>query len=238
MELIEPLLRRGLPAGRRSSPDLGPAKGVPYVPERANALPTLPAPLPEVTRYVSVPDIIVGEAPLGRESLIAVHREGRAGSSAPEISVGEAPLGRESLIAVSRDRVAGSSAPEISLGEAPLGRESLIAVHRERVAGSSAPEISLGEAPLGRETLLAIDAEGKPRPTSSPEAIRVELVSAPELAELSAPAAGRATMPWVEPPEDTKRAADAAKLGRRLSPPKVTIKLEEADPAHVGSSKP
>jgi hypothetical protein len=258
MELIEPLLRRGLPAGRRSSPDLGPAKGVPYVPERV--LPPMPPPLP---RYASVPDIIVGEAPLGRESLIAVRREGRAGSSAPEISVGEAPLGRETLIAVEREGRAGSgapqislgqaplgretlllvsreerarsNAPEISLGEAPLGRETLLLVSREERVGSSAPEISLDEAPLGRETLLAIDAEGKPRPTSSPEAIRVELVSAPELAELSTPPSGRATMPWVEPPEDTKRAADAAKLGRGLSPPRVTIKLEEADER---SSKP
>jgi hypothetical protein len=206
MELIEPLLRRGLPAGRRSSPDLGPAKGVPYVPERASVLPPRPAPLPDVARYLSAPDILVGEAPLGRESMIAVHR----------------------------DRIAGASAPEISVGEAPLGRESMIAVHRDRIAGSSAPEISLGEAELGRASLAAIDAEGRPRPTSSPEAIRVELVSASELAELS-PAAGRATMPWVETPEDTKRAADAAKRGRGLSPPKVTIKLEEADER---SSKP
>jgi hypothetical protein len=176
MELIEPLLRRGLPVGRRSSPDLGPAKGSPYVPERASVLPPMLAPLPEVTRYVSAPDIVVGEA--------------------------------------------------------PLGRESMIAVHRDRLAGSSAPEISLGEAPLGRESLAAIDAEGKPRPISSPEAIRVELVSAPELAgELAPAAAGRATMPWVEPPADTKRAADAAKLGRGLAAPKVTIKLEEADEA-------
>ena len=38
----------------------------------------------------------------------------------------------------------------------------------------------------------------------------------------------RQTVPWVELPGDTKRAADAAVLGRRLASPKVTLKLEEA----------
>jgi hypothetical protein len=267
MELIEPLLRRGLPVGRRSSPDLGPAKGSPYVPGRATVPPPMPLPLPDIARYASAPDILVSETPLGRESLVDVMRDRLHGSSAPDISVGEAPLGRESLAAVHRDRIAGSSAPEISLGEAPLGRESLIAVHHDRLAASSVPDISVGEAPLGRESLIAvhhdritsssapeislgeaelgraslsaIELEGKPRPTSSPEAIRVELVSAPELVgELSTPAAGRATMPWVERPEDTKRATDAAKLGRALAAPKVTIKLEEADEALPRRNKP
>ncbi len=242
MDLIEPLLRRGLPSARRS-PDLGPAKGSPYVPERASAPPPPPVAAPplELTRYVSAPDILVSEAALGRESMIAVRRERLDAGSAPEISLGEAPLGRESMIAVHHERVAAASAPEISFGEAPLGRETMIAVHRDRAGASSAPEIVLGEAPLGRESLAAIDAEGKPRPASSPEAIRVELVSAPELADLAGPPAGRATMPWVEAPEDAKRAADAARVGRGIAPPKVTIKLEEADeevaPQAAGAAK-
>ena len=42
-------------------------------------------------------------------------------------------------------------------------------------------------------------------------------------------ATSRATVPWVELPTDTKRAADAAIVARNLAPPKVTLKLEEAD---------
>ncbi len=42
------------------------------------------------------------------------------------------------------------------------------------------------------------------------------------------PSTGR-TVPWVELPGDTKRAADAAVFARKLAPPRVTLKLEEAD---------
>jgi hypothetical protein len=160
-------------------------------------------------------------------------------SSTPSIHVAEAELGRVSLFAVRHEMGAGSaSLPEITYGDAELGHPSLVAVGRELLGTSSAPEIVVtGEATLGRETLAAIDYEGKPRPTSSPEAIRVELVSMPEselLPEgqggaLRGPAASRATVPWVEQPSDTKRAADAAALGRNLAHPKVTLKLEEAD---------
>lgn len=94
-----------------------------------------------------------------------------------------------------------------------------------------------GEAALGRESLAAIDLDGKPRPASSPDAIRVELVSLPgdlpedERARLSGTEqrAGRMTVPWVELPGDTKRATDAAARARRMTPPKVTLKLEDAD---------
>ncbi|MFT3772048.1 MAG: hypothetical protein QM820_42115 [Minicystis sp.] len=317
MRAIGPLLRRGLPTARRSTADVEPAKGSPYVPERS---PSVPPPadsapfvdlraslIPEVPRAASLPDITLGEAALGRESLVAVRREAAAGGSAPEItigeaalgraslaaigregmlagslpeiSIGEAPLGRESLVAIGREGMAGGSAPEITVSEARLGRETLVAIGREgmaggslpeitvseaplgreslaairREAGPSAPEITLGQAPLGRESLAAIEQERgpRPRPASSPEGIRVELVSGPdiEVAEgdrltlpwaepPAAPApAGRATLPWVEPPADAKRASDAARLGRKLAPPKVTIKLEEADAAVLEVAK-
>jgi hypothetical protein len=221
LRAIEPLLRRGLPAGKRSG-DLGPVKGSPYVGDRRTRPPeSLPA------------DLMPPEVKLPRPE------------SLPEIHVGEAELGRLSMIAIRHDVNPGGSSPEITFGDAELGRQSMVAVRRELFGASSAPEIILGgEASLGRESLAAIDREGRPRETSSPEAIHVELVSMPEI-DLRAsnprstipiglppprpPAAGRLTMPWVEAPADTKRAVDAANVGRKLSPPRVTLKLEEVD---------
>jgi hypothetical protein len=286
MKVIAPLLRRGLPATRRT-PDVEPAKGSPYVPDRTSSPPPsidrtssppssdrMSAP-PESGPYVNlraslipeVPkprrnsdvEITLGQATLGRESLVAVRRDAAQGGSAPEIIIGEAPLGRESLVAIQYDAARGTSLPEIILGEAALGRESLIAVRRDAAQGGSAPEIIVGEAALGRESLVAIHAEaerrapapvitmghaalgreslaaieleggGLPAPTrppSSPEAMRVELVSMPEIEHTPG---DRVTLPWVEAPAAAKRAADAARLGRKLAAPHVTIRLEDED---------
>jgi hypothetical protein len=300
MESIEPLLKRGLPAARRT-PDLAPAKGSPYL-----------EPLDGAPRELSLPDIQVGEAALGRESMVAVRRDrslpdiavtqgalgreslaavrqelGRSSSapeiavtegalgreslaevgrelgwkapappaarpmtafarlprspmprsplarspagSLPSISVTEGALGRESLAAVGRDAIRTSSAPEIAVTEGMLGRESLVAIDRELGMSGSAPDIVVGEAALGRDSMAAIDLDGKPKPTSSPEHIRVSLASMPvlELEEEEEPQ--RLTLPWVELPADTKRTLDAARLGRGLGPPKVTVKVESAD---------
>ena len=155
--------------------------------------------------------------------------------SLPSIHVGEAELGRLSMIAVHHDVNPGGSSPEITFGDAELGRQSMVAVRRELLGASSVPEIVLtGEVALGRESLEAILHEGKPRPTSSPEAIRIDLVSMPDLAfdgsDPPRPRPGaRATMPWVEAASDTKRATEAAAFARNLVPPKVTLKLEDAD---------
>ncbi len=214
---IEPLLRRGVPAARRPG-DVGPVKGVPFVGDRR----TRPPP--------SMP-------PGGEPTELHFPRP----ESLPEIHVGEAELGRLSMAAIQHDVSPGGSSPEISFGEGELGRQSMVAVRRELLGGVSAPEIVVtGEAALGRESLAAIRQEGRPPVTSSPEAIHVELVSMPDidmqrasipvgLPPLRPPSAGRLTMPWVEAPADTKRAADAANLGRKLAPPKVTLKLEEVD---------
>jgi hypothetical protein len=278
MRAIAPLLRRGLPTARRSAVEVEPAKGSPYLPDRAPSVPPPPdsAPfidlraslipevpgipgvpgIPRAPRIASLPEITLGEAPLGRESLVAVRRDAASGGSAPEITVGEAALGRGSLAAIELEIAAHASLPDISIGEAALGRESLAAIRRE-TAGVSLPEITLGEAALGRESLAAIrretvgvslpeitlgeaalgrasmaaieldDRGGRPRPSSSPESIRVDLVSMPEI-EVSSEG-DRATLPWVEPAADAKRATDAARLGRKLSPPKVSIKLEDAE---------
>ncbi|APR77876.1 Hypothetical protein A7982_03223 [Minicystis rosea] len=197
----------------------------------------------------SLPEISIGEASLGRASLAAIGREAGRTGSLPDIAIGETSLGRESLAAIRREGGgAAGSQPDITVSEAALGRESLAAIRRE--SGATSPDISLGEASLGRESLAAIELERGPRqrPASSPEGIRVELVSTPDAeapgsdrltlpwAEPPVPV-GRATLPWVEPPVDAKRASDAARLGRKLAPPKMTIKLEDADAAVLEVAK-
>ena len=276
MRAIAPLLRRGLPSPRRAA-DVEPAKGSPYVPERASAPPpplesspplvdlraSLIPEVPHIPRLRSLPEISIAESTLGRESLIAVRRDGAAGGSAPEITVSELHLGRDSLVAIRMEEIASGPAPEITLSEAPLGRESLAAIRRDAIIGGSSPEIMIGEAPLGRESLAAIRHEihGSPapeitlgqatlgreslaaidradieadrekkRPASSPDAVRVELVSMPEV-EINS--GDRVTLPWVEAAPDAKRAADAARMGRKLAPPRVTIKLDDLDPGEI-----
>jgi hypothetical protein len=143
--------------------------------------------------------------------------------------VTEAPLGRESLAAIA----AFTSAPEITVSEAPLGRESMVAIRAESGARLSLPEITVGEASLGRESLVAVELET--RPGSTPEAIRVDLASMPDIEVTET--GDRLTMPWAEPAPDAKRAADAARLGRKLAPPKVMIKLDDADPPKAPSKR-
>jgi hypothetical protein len=199
-------------------------------------------------RSPSAPSISVDEGLLGRESLAAIDSEvrGKRRGSAPLISLGEAALGRESLAAIQREVRGGprETLPQISVGEGTLGRESLAAIDSE-VRGKrrgSAPLISLGEAALGRESLAAIDEDEerpsgvrlaiRPPATSMPDTMRVELESLGDLEVPSTPhpsASPRRTHPWVEHPEDTKRSVDAERVGRKLSPPKVTLKLEDAD---------
>jgi hypothetical protein len=118
------------------------------------------------------------------------------------------------------------STPEITIGETPLGRASLLALQTELGTGPSSPEIVVGTAELGRDSLAAIHAEDRPVMTSSPDLIRVELASLPDV---NSRAVGRTTMPWVELPEDTKRAADAAWSARKQSPPQVTVKFEDTE---------
>jgi hypothetical protein len=211
-----------------------PPASAPLVDIRASLIPDVPVPgLPAVSLFSgaaggpalqpSMPEITVSEAPLGRASLAAIRHEV---ASAPAITVTEGALGRESMVAIRRDVASGGSVPDIVVGEAPLGRESMVAIRRDVAAGGSAPEISVTEVAAGRATLAAIEMDNLPRPPSSPEAIRVELVSMPEV---DVSEGGRATLPWVEMPADTKRAADAAGVGRKLAAPKISLKLEEGD---------
>jgi hypothetical protein len=218
--------------------------------ERAPVIQRAPSRPPPRGRGGSLPEITVGTAELGRESLAALDRELREGdprqTSSPAITVGEATLGRESLAAIDgelRGKYRGS-APLISLAEGELGRESLAAIDSElrgKVRGS-APLITLGEAALGRESLAAIERDDeelpsrvrvalRPPATSMPDTVHIELENLDELDMRLTPNpdSPRLTQPWVELPEDTKRALDAESLGRKLSPPKLTLKLEDAD---------
>ena len=215
MASIEPLLRRGLPSGRRALPDAEPAKGSPFV------------------RGHDAPGPSVPPAPAPRRDLRAPRLPRM--SSQPEITLGEAPLGRASMAAIRREAVANSSSPDIVVSEAPLGRASMAAIRREESAGGSSPEISVTEGTLGRASMAAIDQEGSPRVSSSPEAIRVELVSLTDV-DIHMQPNDRMTLPWVEAPADSKRAADAAVLGRKLSPPRVTLRVEEVDARELESA--
>jgi hypothetical protein len=146
--------------------------------------------------------------------------------------------------------------PEIVIGEAPLGRESLAAIEDEVVAAANAwvagvdgPDIAVGVAPLGRESLAAIEIDmhnaipvGNAA-SSSPE-VRVSLATLPDVTreelalanQARIPGGGaspnpedRATLPWVESPEDAKRAADAARLARKTSTPRMAVRMVSMD---------
>lgn len=241
LKAIEPLLKRGGPVMRRHG-ETGPVKGSPFLGERRSSHPPSPGAVGGYDSPEPGPDPWARQAssPPPRGRVPSLPR----GPSTPSIHVGEAELGRLSQAAVRHEVTGGGSSPDITYGDAELGHPSMVAIRRELSVSASAPEILVtGEAALGRETLAAIDREGQPRPTSSPDALRVELVSLPEselgLADDGArpPASSRITVPWVEQPADGKRAADAATVGRNLAPPKVTLKLEEADQAMADATR-
>lgn len=122
----------------------------------------------------SLPNIEVGEAPLGRESLAAIEADGRARGSLPMIELGEAALGRESLAAIDAEtRAALGSLPTIEVGQAPLGRESLDAIEAEATDRGSIPSIEVGQAPLGRASLAAIEADAMRKRSRTPTEIRM-----------------------------------------------------------------
>ena len=188
--------------------------------ERAPVIQRAPSRPPPRGRGGSLPEITVGTTELGRESLAALDREVHEGQirppSSPLITVGEATLGWESLAAIDgelRGKYRGS-APVITLAEGALGRESLAAIERDD-----------DERPSG------VRLAQRPPATSMPDTVHIELENLDELdIRLTPnPDSPRLTHPWVELPEDTKRALDAESLGRKLSPPKLTLKLEDAD---------
>jgi hypothetical protein len=116
------------------------------------------APTPAPPRGESIPDIRVGEAALGRESLAAIERE-LHGSSLPDIVVGEGRLGLASLEAID----AASRAPVASAPDH-------VRVELTSMSRGSVDDITRAEAELAaREAagVLAPDEEARsPRMTN------------------------------------------------------------------------
>lgn len=174
----------------------------------------------------SLPQIDVGEAPLGRETIAAIQADGHARGSIPHIEVREAMLGRETLAAIDEDHdamLALTHAPSIEVGSVELR------------------EIELGESELGQDSLIAIEAdarEGTPAgsPLTSAPDVQVDAIPAVDLGSVPPPGElERTTQPWTEAPDDTVRATRAAKLGRKLAPP--VVEATPIDPAELRRRK-
>jgi hypothetical protein len=92
-------------------------------------------------------------------------------SSEPEIVIGEAEVGRETMLALEPFRPRPSSEPEIVLGEAPVGRETLLAIEAElpRSRPGPAPDAFRVElASISRESMNdveRIESSQRGRPT-------------------------------------------------------------------------
>ncbi len=138
------------------------------------------------------------------------------GLAARDPRMGEAELGRLSMIAVHHDVNPSASSPEITYGDGQLGlpldgRGAARAARSDR----RCPDRWLtGEVALGRESLEAILHEGKPSAdVVAGGGIRIDLVSMPDLdlrgslsGEPPAWPGSRATMPWVEAASTTPSA--------------------------------
>jgi hypothetical protein len=167
--------------------------------------------------------------------------------SEPEIEVGEAEVGRETMLVLDAFQPQRGSQPEIEVGEVEVGRETMLALEAFRPRRRSEPEIEVGEAEVGRETLFAIDAAlPRPKPGPAPEGMRVQLDSISresmlEVERLEASQRGRPTvdeplvterrtLPWVDSPASLKRTLDAREAARAAAPPEVNLGVEEMDP--------
>jgi hypothetical protein len=116
-------------------PKRGPSKKLP----RAE-----PPPLPRAAsrRRSSEPDIVLGEAAVGRETLAAIEpflpraSEDERPSSAPEIVLGEATVGRETLVAIEgmqRPVAPGPTPLSVRVQLDSIGRETLAEIHHIEV---------------------------------------------------------------------------------------------------------
>ncbi len=133
--------------------------------ERTSSLPRAPketvAPKKARPRTGSEPEITVGEAPVGRETLIAIEATRPRAGSEPEITVGEAPVGRETLYAIEAalPRAAPGPAPEAMRVQLDsVGRETMLEI--ERIEAAQAPRAPSVEEPLvvaDRKTLPWVD---------------------------------------------------------------------------------
>lgn len=216
-------------SGKRERPSVLPPAGAKR--ERSSALPKAPR------------EAAVKKAP----------RKAGARGSSPEIEIGEAEVGRETMLALEPFRPRRSSEPEIEVGVTEAGRETMAIIDAHRPRGRSEPDIILGEAEVGRETLVAIDAAlPRPKPGPAPEGVRIQIdsISRESLLEvqlLEAAQRGRPTvdeplvterrtLPWVDSPEALKRTVEAREIARAAAPPDVKVRVEEVDPEALGRS--
>lgn len=157
----------------------------------------------EAPRPLSQPPAAAAKPKRGATALVSP--AGKANGATPRL--GQAPL----------------------IQEAPRRRRSGVGSHPEIGDRDLTPEIDVNEGQLGRESLLALEREGRPPLSSTPEMVRVELESDESLPRFTPdPSSPRMTQPWVELPADTKRAVDAARFGRKVAAPRISVHEEEA----------
>lgn len=147
------------PAKPASRPPPSPSSSPPPLPSRSPSPPPLPSPSPSrppkpppLPRRPAPPDVSlleirIGEATLGRESLAAIDQElGIPRASLPDVRVGSAPVGRETLVAIEaevREGARPGSAPEALRVElASISRESLA-----DIAAAEARQAAAGPRP-------------------------------------------------------------------------------------------
>lgn len=90
----------------------------------------------------------------------AAKKSARPRGSEPEITLGEASVGRETLIAIELTRPRSPSEPDITVGEATVGRETLYAIEAAmpRAMPGPAPDgVRVQLDSMGRETLAEIE---------------------------------------------------------------------------------
>lgn len=136
----------------------------------------------------------------------------RPSASLPDIRIGEATLGRESLAAIERELGVRPSLPEIRVGAAPVGRDTLVAIEAETMQparpGSAPDAVRVDLVSISRDSLLDIAAEEARQATAGPrpsmplirnERLTRPWVEAPEDARRRLEAAKRARS--AAPPE-------------------------------------
>ena len=121
---------------------------------RASVLPGAPS----KERASSLPKAPGASSAVGGSG--AAKRSARPRGSEPEITLGEASVGRETLIAIELSTPRTGSEPDITVGEATVGRETLYAIEAAmpRATPGPAPDgVRVQLDSMGRETLAEIE---------------------------------------------------------------------------------